>query len=142
MRLVAACAAGGLFGLGLLVSGMTDTGKVQGWLDFFGAWDPTLAFVLGGAILPMLVAWQIAARRERAILGEPMPARPDPVIDRPLIVGAVLFGFGWAAVGLCPGPALASLGFGGIEGLVFLAAMIVGMGLHRTALPRSNGHPA
>ncbi len=139
MRLLTSFGAGGLFGLGLILSGMTDTRKVQGWLDLFGAWDPTLAFVLGGAILPMLIAWRIAAGRQRAILGTPIPAAPDPIIDRPLLLGAALFGTGWAAVGLCPGPALASAGFGGTAGLVFLAAMIVGMGLHRLVRPPALG---
>ena len=125
-RIVYAALAGGIFGLGLLVSGMTDTTKVQGWLDFFGAWDPTLAFVLGGAILPMAVAWKIADRRRISLLGTPFP----PVrrgIDATLATGSVLFGAGWALAGLCPGPALASLSFGGIGGIVFLLAMAAGM---------------
>ncbi|QGX99615.1 hypothetical protein EI983_15615 [Roseovarius faecimaris] len=127
MRLVFACLAGGLFGAGLMLSGMTDTRKVQGWLDIFGAWDPTLAFVLGGAILPMLVAWRVAARRTNAILGTPLPPKPTPLLDSRLLAGSALFGFGWALAGLCPGPALASLSYGGVQGLVFLGAMIVGM---------------
>ena len=127
MRLFVSLFAGGLFGAGLLVSGMTDTTKVQGWLDFFGAWDPTLAFVLGGAILPMLLAWRVAARRETAVLGHDIPAASDPVIDARLIAGSALFGFGWALVGLCPGPALAVLGFGGSNAWLFFAAMLGGM---------------
>ncbi len=127
MRLIVALLAGGLFGGGLLVSGMTDTAKVQGWLDIFGAWDPTLAFVLGGAILPMVIAWQIAARRDRAVLGTPIPAPSEPVIDARLIGGSALFGVGWALVGLCPGPAMAVLGFGGSPAWVFFAAMVGGM---------------
>ncbi|OHC44563.1 MAG: hypothetical protein A2092_08825, partial [Rhodobacteraceae bacterium GWE1_64_9] len=112
LRLVMAALAGGLFGAGLLVSGMVDTTKVQGWLDVFGDWDPTLAFVMGGAILPMAVAWRIAARRKVALLGTPIPPRPEPKLDHSLILGSVLFGAGWGLVGLCPGPALASLTFG------------------------------
>lgn len=127
MRFLIALLAGSLFGLGLFVSGMTDTGKVQGWLDLFGNWDPTLAFVLGGAIIPMLIAWRVAARRERAVLGTAVPAPSEPVIDARLISGSALFGFGWALVGLCPGPALAVLGFGGSSAWIFLAAMIGGM---------------
>ena len=127
MRVGFAFLAGGLFGAGLLLSGMTDTTKVQGWLDLFGAWDPTLAFVLGGAILPMLVAWRVAAARGVSLLGSPMPGQPDPVLDKRLITGSALFGAGWALAGLCPGPAMASLSYGGMEGLVFLAAMIAGM---------------
>jgi uncharacterized membrane protein YedE/YeeE len=126
-RLAVALCAGALFGLGLLVSGMTDTLKVQGWLDIFGAWDPTLAFVLAGAILPMTLAWRIAARRKTALLGGPLPAPASRRIDWPLATGSALFGAGWALAGLCPGPALASLGFGGWGGVVFLLAMAAGM---------------
>jgi uncharacterized protein len=119
--------AGGLFGAGLLVSGMTNTVKVQGWLDIFGDWDPTLAFVLGGAILPMAVAWNVAARRARPVLGGELPGKPGAEIDRNLVIGSVVFGAGWGLAGLCPGPAVASLSWGGLGGLVFLAAMILGM---------------
>ena len=128
MRAVFAFLAGSLFGAGLFVSGMTDTRKVQGWLDVFGDWDPTLAFVMGGAILPMAVAWQIAARRKFALTGDAMPPPPSQKLGRDLIVGSVMFGMGWGLVGLCPGPAIASLSYGGVEGLVFLAAMLLGMG--------------
>ncbi len=126
-RLGFALLSGGLFGAGLRISGMTDTLKVQGWLDVFGAWDPTLAFVLGGAILPMAVAWRVVARRERSYLGLALPAAPSRDLDRNLILGSILFGMGWALAGLCPGPALASISFGGAGGLVFLLAMLGGM---------------
>ncbi len=126
-RVIFAAIAGGLFGAGLLVSGMTDTNKVQGWLDVFGAWDPTLAFVLGGAILPMLVAWQIASRRAAPALGGTFPGRPDPRLGHNLVLGSVLFGAGWGLVGLCPGPAIASISWGGTGGVVFLVAMLAGM---------------
>jgi uncharacterized protein len=126
-RLFFAAVAGGLFGAGLLLSGMTDTTKVQGWLDLFGDWDPTLAFVMGGAILPMIVAWRIARAHGISLLGTPIPARSDLGLDRGLIIGSVLFGMGWGLVGLCPGPALASITFGGWGGLVFLIAMGAGM---------------
>ena len=119
--------AGGLFGAGLFVSGMTDTTKVQGWLDVFGDWDPTLAFVLGGAILPMAVAWLVAARRRAPTLGGAFPPAPEPRLGHNLVVGSVLFGAGWGLVGLCPGPAIASITWGGLGGLVFLVAMVVGM---------------
>ncbi len=127
MRIVTAFLTGCLFGLGLLISGMTDTTKVQGWLDVFGAWDPTLAFVLGGALIPMAVAWRLAGTHCTSVLGAPMPAAPDTALDRRLIIGSTLFGAGWALVGLCPGPAMASLGFGGGSGLLFFASMIIGM---------------
>ena len=129
MRNLVALLAGSLFGLGLMLSGMTDTTKVQGWLDLFGAWDPTLAFVLGGAILPMLVAWQIANRRKTAVLGNAIPELREQILDQRLIIGSILFGFSWALVGLCPGPAIASLFYGGTSGLIFFAAMAAGMAL-------------
>ena len=119
--------AGSLFGAGLFTSGMTDTAKVQGWLDLFGAWDPTLAFVLGGAILPMAVAWRFAARRERAVLGNPLPPTPGRAADAPIVVGSFLFGAGWALAGLCPGPAVAALTYNGSGGLIFVMAMLAGM---------------
>ena len=126
MRALYAFVAGGLFGVGLLLSGMTDTRKVQGWLDVFGDWDPTLAFVLGGAIIPMAIAWRFtvgAAPR----LGSTFPAPPEPRLGHNLVVGSVLFGAGWGLSGLCPGPAMASFAFGGLGGVVFLIAMIAGM---------------
>lgn len=126
-RLLICLICGGVFGLGLLISGMTDTLKVQGWLDVFGDWDPTLAFVLGGAILPMALAWRVAARRRVSALGFALPGPPGTEIGPDLILGSLLFGAGWALAGLCPGPALASLGFGGGGGLVFLLAMAAGM---------------
>lgn len=127
LRNLFAFAAGGLFGAGLLVSGMTNTLKVQGWLDIFGDWDPTLAFVLGGAILPMAIAWNVAARRARAVLGNELPGKPGAQIDRNLALGSLMFGAGWGLAGLCPGPAVASVTWGGIGGLVFLGAMAAGM---------------
>ncbi len=126
MRLFISFACGTIFGLGLLLAGMTDTTKVRVFLDLFGAWDPTLAFVMGGAILPMAVAWA-ATRSRRPVFAESFPSRPEPKFDRNLVGGSVLFGLGWGLVGLCPGPALASILFGGMGGLAFLAAMVVGM---------------
>lgn len=126
MRLVISLLSGALFGAGLLVAGMTDTAKVQGWLDVFGAWDPTLAFVMGGAIVPMFLAWRLVPGRAPLAGGSfPAPARPE--LDRRLVVGLVLFGMGWGLAGLCPGPAIATLGINGLGGAVFMAAMIIGM---------------
>lgn len=136
MRGLFALLAGALFGAGLTVSGMTNTAKVQGWLDLFGNWDPTLAFVLGGAIIPMFFAWRLAAQRQRAVLGNAIPGASDPVIDRRLVGGSVLFGLGWALAGLCPGPALAVLGYGGGDAWLFFAAMAVGMLANRFSLPQ------
>ncbi|PTX55434.1 hypothetical protein C8N43_0068 [Litoreibacter ponti] len=121
MRVLVSLLAGGLFGAGLLVSGMTDTRKVIGWLDIFGAWDPTLAFVMGGAIIPMFFAWRLAEARGTA------PARPETRLSPDLIAGSVLFGAGWGLAGLCPGPAVASLSFGGWNGALFFASMCAGM---------------
>lgn len=129
MRTAFSFAAGSLFGIGLLVSGMTDTTKVRGWLDLFGDWDPTLAFVMGGAIIPMFIAWRVAETRSNAILGTPIPARSDAPIERRLILGSILFGAGWGLSGLCPGPSIASLSFGGTGGIVFLVAMLLGMAI-------------
>ncbi|MEX0286254.1 MAG: DUF6691 family protein [Paracoccaceae bacterium] len=126
MRLLFAALAGGLFGAGLFLSGMTDTTKVQGWLDVFGDWDPTLAFVMGGAIIPMAVAWRLTIGR-RPVVGGEFPAPPDPRLGNRLVVGSVMFGMGWGLSGLCPGPAVASLSFGGVGGVIFLLAMLAGM---------------
>lgn len=126
MRSLISLVAGSLFGAGLVLSGMTDTTKVQGWLDFFGQWDPTLAFVMGGAILPMLIAWRLTTGR-RPLTGGQFPPPAAPELDRRLILGSALFGVGWALSGLCPGPALASVSYGGIGGVMFLFSMIAGM---------------
>ncbi|CUH69695.1 putative transporter component [Thalassovita autumnalis] len=126
MRLFYAFIAGGLFGTGLFLSGMTDTSKVQGWLDIFGNWDPTLAFVMGGAIIPMAIAWLLVPGRKPLAGGE-FPAPPAPRLGRNLVLGSILFGAGWGLAGLCPGPSIASLSYGGAGHWVFVAAMIAGM---------------
>lgn len=126
MRLIYAFIAGGLFGTGLFLSGMTDTSKVQGWLDIFGNWDPTLAFVMGGAIIPMAIAWLLVPGRKPLAGGE-FPAPPAPRLGRNLVLGSILFGAGWGLAGLCPGPSIASLSYGGVGHWVFVAAMIAGM---------------
>jgi len=127
---IAAFLVGLLFGLGLILSGMTDPGKVQGFLDLAGAWDPSLAFVMGGAILVGLGAFALARRRTTAFLGGAMqlPQRRD--IDRPLVVGSLVFGVGWGLAGFCPGPALVALGAGHWQALLLTAAMLAGMVLH------------
>lgn len=134
MRIVIALLSGVLFGLGLTVSDMIDPQRVLGFLDVAGgAWDPTLAFVMGGALIPMAVAWRIAAGRARPAFGAAFPAPPSGGIDRRLLGGAALFGAGWGLVGFCPGPALAALTLGGWQVVLFVAAMLAGMGLHRLA---------
>jgi uncharacterized membrane protein YedE/YeeE len=126
MRNLIAALAGAIFGTGLWLSGMTDTTKVAGWLDVFGDWDPTLAFVMGGGIVPMAIAWQLT-RNRRPVLGGSFPPPPEPRMGRNLVLGSALFGVGWGLAGLCPGPALASLSWGGMSGVIFLIAMIAGM---------------
>jgi uncharacterized membrane protein YedE/YeeE len=119
-----------LFGLGLLLAGMTDPGKVIGFLDLAGAWDPSLAFVMGGAIGVGLFAFAFARRRTEAFLGSAMqlPSRRD--IDRPLVIGSLVFGVGWGLAGFCPGPALVSAGAGHVQAWVFTIAMLAGMAVH------------
>lgn len=127
MRGLVATLSGSLFGLGLLVSGMTDTARVRGFLAVLGpgAWDPTLAFVMGAGLLPMAIAWRMEGTRVPA-LAATWPSRVTG-IDTPLMAGAVLFGIGWGLVGLCPGPALAALIWGGPEVIVFTLAMALAM---------------
>jgi hypothetical protein len=126
-RMMFALLAGGLFGIGLMVSGMTDTAKVQGFLDITGTWDPTLAFVMGGALVPMALAWGWAGKRAAPVLGGTYPDRDGARFDGGLVLGSLMFGAGWALAGLCPGPALASLSYGGGGGMLFAAAMVLGM---------------
>jgi uncharacterized protein len=126
MRNLYAALAGAIFGTGLWLSGMTDTTKVSGWLDIFGDWDPTLAFVMGGGIVPMAIAWQLT-RNRRPVLGGAFPPPPEARLGRNLVLGSILFGMGWGLAGLCPGPALASLTWGGLSGLIFMVAMMAGM---------------
>jgi uncharacterized membrane protein YedE/YeeE len=134
MRALIALLAGTLFGGGLFVSGMTDTHKVQGWLDVFGDWDPTLAFVMGGAIVPMAVAWHLT-RGRRPLTGGSFPGRVTAHIDPRLLSGSTLFGVGWGLSGLCPGPAIAALSYAGSGGLLFFAFMVLGMLLVSPGLP-------
>ncbi len=125
MRIAFALIAGALFGAGLYLSGMTDTDKVQGFLDIFGAWDPTLAFVMGGAIVPMALAWQ-RARGGAPLAGGRFPQPASRQLDKSLFVGSAIFGVGWGLAGLCPGPAIASVTYGGLNGLWFLLAIGAG----------------
>ena len=116
-----------LFGIGLLVSGMTDPAKVQGFLDLAGAWDPSLAFVMGGAILVGLVAFSVAKTRTRSLLGGAMHLPTSRDIDRRLVVGSLMFGAGWGLAGFCPGPGLVAMGAGEPKAALFVAAMVGGM---------------
>ena len=126
MRAALSLISGALFGAGLHISGMTNTVRVRGFLDFAGQWDPTLAFVMGGAILPMLVAWRLTRQRAPRA-GGTFPAPVSQNLSRSLVFGSILFGIGWGLVGRCPGPALASITYGSWRGAVFLIAMLAGM---------------
>ena len=132
-----------LFGFGLIVSGMSDPAKVLAFLDLAGAWDPSLAFVMGGAIGVGLVAFPLAGRRPSSLLGLPMQLPTARQIDRRLVFGSLSFGIGWGLAGICPGPALVLFGAGVPEAVLFVAAMLMGMGLfeileRRRASPRQN----
>jgi uncharacterized membrane protein YedE/YeeE len=127
MHLVTAFAVGLVFGIGLIIAGMTNPAKVQGFLDLAGNWDPSLAFVMGGAILVGLAAFHVAGQRERTLLGDAMRLPTATRIDRRLVAGSLAFGVGWGLAGFCPGPALASLATGGVKALVFTGAMLAGM---------------
>jgi len=131
LRNLAALAAGLLFGLGLIVSGMADPAKVLGFLDLAGQWDPSLALVMGGAIAIALPAFTLARKRQRTLLGEPMQLPTARTIDRRLVLGSLLFGIGWGIAGICPGPALVLLGMASGKGLAFVLAMLAGMLLFR-----------
>lgn len=128
--MAASALAGLVFGLGLLVSGMADPAKVLGFLDLAGAWDPSLAVVMAGAIAVGAVAFAVAGRRSRSWLGEPMRLPTARVIDRRLVGGSLAFGVGWGLAGFCPGPALVGLGMGQRGAVIFVAAMLAGMGVH------------
>lgn len=129
MRTAMAFVAGLVFGLGLLLSGMADPAKVLGFLDLADAWDPSLMFVMGGAVGVGVVAFAVARRRTRSLLGEPMRLPTNAGIDGRLVAGALLFGAGWGLAGFCPGPALVALGLGEAKAVVFVAAMLAGMAL-------------
>jgi len=118
-----------LFGLGLILSGMTDPGKVIGFLDLAGLWDPSLALVMGGAIAVGFFAFAIAKKRSVNFLGGALHLPKSNQIDKPLVIGAVLFGAGWGLAGFCPGPGLVSLASGNAKGAFFVAFMLVGMQL-------------
>ena len=133
LRNLAALAAGLLFGLGLIVSGMADPAKVLGFLDLAGQWDPSLALVMGGAIAIGLPAFTLARKRQWTLLGEPMQLPTARTIDRRLVLGSLLFGAGWGLAGFCPGPAIVSLGAGQSKAAVFVLAMVAGMAIFEWA---------
>ncbi|HEU0221724.1 MAG TPA: DUF6691 family protein [Paracoccaceae bacterium] len=137
MRRIVSFLSGLLLGLGLLVSDMADPARVQAFLDLLGAWDPTLAFVMAGAMAVSFVGWRIAATRPTALLGGPLPAAPSPVIDRDLVLGSAIFGIGWGLAGICPGPGILGLATGRAEFLIFFASMVVGIALWNAGTGRT-----
>ena len=127
MRLVIALVCDTVFGAGLTIGGMTDPARVRGFLDLFGDWDPTLAFVMGGALLVMAIAWRFVPGMARPVFedGFHLPTKSD--LDGKLLGGAALFGIGWGVAGLCPGPGFAALAIEPLSAAVFVIAMIAGM---------------
>jgi uncharacterized membrane protein YedE/YeeE len=129
MYALLAFVTGLLFGFGLIVSGMANPAKVLGFLDIAGRWDPSLALVMAGANAVGLAGFAVAAKRRVTLLGTPMMLPTARTIDRRLVAGSVVFGVGWGLAGFCPGPALVALGAGHVKALVFVAAMVAGMGV-------------
>ena len=128
--LVYGFASGLVFGLGLILAGMTQPLKVKGFLDIAGAWDPSLGLVMGGAIAVGALAFALARRRKKSWSGAPMEIPVDQTIDKRLVIGGALFGIGWGIAGFCPGPALVALGSGSSSAAIFVVAMLVGMVVH------------
>lgn len=133
---ISALVAGVIFGLGLIISGMTNPAKVIGFLDLFGNWDPSLMFVMVGAIGVSFFAFRKATRLPASLLKEEIKLPTARQIDMPLVLGSVVFGIGWGLVGLCPGPAVASLAVGGFDIVLFVIAMFIGMEIHRLITSR------
>ena len=129
MRGIIALLCGVVFGIGLAMSGMTDTAKVLGFLDLFGNWVPDLAFVMGGAVCVTLVAFRFVLKRERPLLSPDFSLPTNNAIDGRLLGGAAIFGIGWGVYGYCPGPAISALVYLDIKTLVFVVAMLTGMAL-------------
>ena len=130
MSLLIATQSGLLFGIGLIAGGMTDPVKVKSFLDVFGAWDPSLALVMGGAIAVGLIGFNLASKRATSWTGIPMDLPKSTKIDWRLLLGGVLFGAGWGIAGYCPGPGIVAASSGSLAGGVFVLAMLVGMTVH------------
>jgi uncharacterized membrane protein YedE/YeeE len=136
MRMIVALFSGALFGLGLAVSGMINPAKVIGFLDLAGEWDPTLAFVMGGALLVTIPAFRLILGRQRPILAGDFALPAESTLDARLLGGAALFGVGWGLSGFCPGPAVAALVTGLAPVVAFVAAMMAGMALYAWVFER------
>jgi uncharacterized membrane protein YedE/YeeE len=126
---IVALFSGLIFGIGLILAGMANPAKVLAFLDITAHWDPSLGLVMGGAIAVGFVAFKIAGKRTSSFLGLPMNIPTSRIIDKRLVIGALIFGIGWGLVGICPAPAFVLLGTGSVKGIVFLIAMFVGMGI-------------
>lgn len=137
MTIVIAILIGTLFGIGLIISGMADPSRVLGFLDVAGIWNPSLVFVMGGAIAIAMPAFALLKRRSVSVLGEPMRLPAARAIDRRLILGSLLFGVGWGLAGICPGPALVLVGAGIPKGFAFALSMLAGMAIFEIAERRS-----
>jgi len=135
MLVIFAFLCGLIFGVGLLISGMANPEKVLGFLNLSQPWDPSLAFVMIGAIAVGIVGFALVKGKKRAFCGVPIMLPANNAIDRTLVVGAILFGLGWGLAGICPGPALVLLGAGVGKGLLFILAMLVGMWLVNRVRP-------
>jgi uncharacterized membrane protein YedE/YeeE len=122
-----------IFGIGLILAGMTNPAKVIGFLDITGTWDPSLAFVMGGAILVAIIAFRFAKKRTVNFLGGAMRMPSSDMIDKRLVIGSLLFGAGWGMAGFCPGPAITSIGTGNPKAVIFVIAMIAGMAIFELA---------
>ncbi len=131
MRWFISFGAGLAFGVGLYLSGMTQPTKVEGFLDISGRWDPSLAFVMAGAIVVLRLAFSAAKTRSRTLLGDDLQLPPIGKIDKPLVMGSFIFGIGWALAGVCPGPAIFNAGFADLPSAIFVVSMAAGMMLER-----------
>lgn len=127
MAMLLSLVAGLVFGIGLIVSGMANPAKVIGFLDLAGPWDPSLAFVMAGAIAVGTLAFAVARKRTTSFLGLQMRLPTSSQLDRRLVIGSLLFGIGWGIAGFCPGPALVALGMGSGKAAIFVGAMLAGM---------------
>ena len=142
MYIVTAFLAGLVFGLGLIISGMADPSKVIGFLDLAGNWDPSLAFVMGGAIIVASIAYRFARPDAHSWLGAPLRLPTATHIDRRLVLGSMIFGIGWGLAGYCPGPAIASLSRGATQPWIFVLAMLAGMGVYEILNRRTTQNKA
>ena len=142
MRSFILFAVGLVFGMGLYLSGMTQPSKVQGFLDIFGHWDPSLAFVMAGAITVGVLAFSVVKRRSRTFLGDELRLPPIGKVDKPLVVGSFIFGVGWGLSGVCPGPAIFNVGLFDLTAVTFVVSMAAGMAMDRLIRNMLAANPA